>query len=249
MYARFAPGADHTPLSFATFMEQELFPRYAGRPGMEVFLGGEAVETRKATAGLSMAAMLAFGGIALVIALMLGSFLEAVFVVAVVPFSLAGVVLAFFVHQQPLSMFAIIGSIGLAGVVVNGSIVMVDSVHRRLHSVPAGDAEARQEAVIEAVVERLRPILVTTLTTLGGVMPMAYGVGGYDSVVAPMSLALGWGLALSTVVTLFLVPTLYTLASDLRGSLGSIALAVRPSKESKTPVAHAARTAAPDPAR
>ncbi len=70
--------------------------------------------------------------------------------------------------------------------------------------------------MIDAVVERLRPILVTTLTTLGGVLPTAYGIGGYDAVVSPMSLALGWGLAFSTSITLFLVPTLYTLAGDLR---------------------------------
>ena len=67
-----------------------------------------------------------------------------------------------------------------------------------------------------AVVGRLRPILVTTLTTLGGVLPTAYGLGGYDAMISPMSLALGWGLFFSTFVTLWVVPTLYTLASDLR---------------------------------
>jgi Cu/Ag efflux pump CusA len=94
---------------------------------------------------------------------------------------------------------------------------MVDSIHRQLRGVDSDDPHARREAIIDAVVARLRPILVTTLTTLGGVMPTAYGLGGYDAVVSPMSLALGWGLAFSTLVTLLLVPTLYTLAGDLRG--------------------------------
>ena len=66
------------------------------------------------------------------------------------------------------------------------------------------------------MVERLRPILVTTLTTLGGVLPTAYGIGGYDPIVSIMSLAIGWGLVVSTLVTLFLVPSLYTLAGDFR---------------------------------
>ncbi len=215
--ASFAVGAPHTALSIAERIEGELMPRYAEVPGLEVYLGGEAVETRKTTGDLGLAAFLAFAGIALVIALMLGSFLEAAFVVAVIPFAIAGVILVFFLHGQPLSMFAMMGSIGLAGVVVNASIVMVDSVHRRLRETEGSDPETRQEALIDAVVTRLRPIVVTTLTTLGGVLPMAYGIGGRDAVVAPMSLALGWGLALSTAVTLFLVPTLYTLASDLRG--------------------------------
>lgn len=217
VFAQFAPGSEHTPLSFMARMEADLLPRYANRPGLEVYLGGEAVETRKATGDIGLAALLAFVGIGLVIVLMLGSFLEAAFVVSIIPFAIAAVILTFFLHRQPLSMFAMIGSVGLAGVVVNASIVMVDAVHRRLGAFGSGDPGERRDALIDAVVERLRPILVTTLTTLAGVLPMAYGIGGYDSVVAPMSLALGWGLALSTGVTLFLVPTLYTLASDLRG--------------------------------
>ena len=73
--------------------------------------------------------------------------------------------------------------------------------------------------MIDALVGRLRPILVTTLSTLGGVLPTAYGIGGYDSVMSPMSLALGWGLALSTLVTLFLVPSLYVTANDWKRRL------------------------------
>ena len=67
---------------------------------------------------------------------------------------------------------------------------------------------------MRALVARLRPILVTSLSTLGGVLPTAYGFGGYDDVMAPMSLALGWGIALSSGVTLFLVPALYVTAND-----------------------------------
>ena len=98
---------------------------------------------------------------------------------------------------------------------------MMDSIHRRVK----GNADEIpheltrdlvEERVIEAVVERLRPILVTTLTTLGGVMPTAYGLGGYDFIVSPMSIALGWGLAFATTITLFLVPVLYSVAQDLK---------------------------------
>ncbi len=215
--AAFAVGAPHTALSLAARLEREFMPRYEGVPGLALSIGGEAKETRKTTGDLGLAALLAFAGIAVVIAVMLGSFLEAAFVVSVVPFAIAGVILAFFAHGQPLSMFAMLGAIGLAGVVVNASIVMIDAVHRSVQLLDASDADARREALLDAVVSRLRPIVVTTLTTLGGVLPMAYGIGGHDTVVAPMSLAIGWGLALSTGVTLFLVPALYTVAGDLRG--------------------------------
>jgi len=128
-------------------------------------------------------------------------------------FALSGVILAFFLHGLDLSMTAMIGTIGLAGVVVNASIVMLDAIHRRM----ADERGTRPplEIMQEAVISRLRPILVTTLTTLGGVLPTAYGIGGYDTIVSPMSVAIGWGLLFSTSITLFVVPVLFSIAQDI----------------------------------
>ena len=214
--ANFTADAPHTALSMADHLDRDLLPRYAALTDVEVYQGGEAEETRKTTGDFGGVALMALAGITAIIALMLGSFLEAFFVIAIIPFSFAAVVLTFFLHGRPFSLFAMMGAVGLAGVVVNSSIVMVDSIHRRLSGVRPQDRRKHQADMIDAVVARLRPILVTSITTLGGVLPMAYGIGGYDVVVAPMSLAIGWGLALSTGVTLFLVPVLYSIASDLR---------------------------------
>ena len=214
--ASFLESSDLTALAFAQRMEAELFPRFANLPGLFVENGGEAAETQKTTGRMGVAAMLAVAGIAVVIWLMLGSLIEALFVMLVIPLAVAGVILVFFLHGQALSMFAMLGTIGLAGIVVNGSIVMVDAIHRRVQS--EGDLSRTEatERIVDAVSERLRPIMVTTLTTLGGVLPSAYGIGGYDVIVSIISLAIGWGLAISTLVTLFLVPVLYSLAGDLR---------------------------------
>ena len=214
--ASFLESSDLTALTFAARMEAELFPRFENIPGLFVLNGGEAVETQKVTARMAVAALLAVVGIAVVIWLMLGSLLEALFVMLVIPLAIGGVIVVFFLHGKALSMFAMMGSIGLAGIVVNGSIVMVDAIHRRFGDRNGLSAEEATEEIIEAVTERLRPIMVTTLTTLGGVLPSAYGIGGYDTIVSIMSLAIGWGLALSTLITLFLVPVLYSLAGDLR---------------------------------
>lgn len=217
--ATFAPDSNHTSLSMAQALERDVFPRYANQPGLEITVGGEAVETRKTAGDVPLVSLLVFCGVTLTIAVMLGSFLEAAFVVAIIPFAVAGVMLAIFLHGQALTLFAMIGILGLAGVVVNAAIVMVDAVHRRINALSvdqASDPDARRTAVIDGVVTRLRPIIVTTLTTLGGVLPNAYGIGGHDTMLAPLSLALGWGLAFSTGVTLFLVPALYSYASDLR---------------------------------
>ncbi len=214
--AEIAAGSGENAESMAQFLENALIPRYADREGVSVTLGGEAVKTRETTGELRGIALLAFVGIGVVIALMLGSFLEAFFVMSVVPFALLGVLVAFYLHGKEMSLFAMMGTIGLAGVVVNASIVMVDAIHREVGGLVNPSAEVRQSALVETVVGRMRPILVTALSTVGGVLPLAYGLGGYDAILSPMSLALGWGILISTPVTLFLVPCFYTLANDLR---------------------------------
>jgi multidrug efflux pump subunit AcrB len=97
---------------------------------------------------------------------------------------------------------------------------MIDSVHQALQGAHGSETE-RTGVMIDALVGRLRPILVTSLSTLGGVLPTAYGLGGYDQIMSPMSLAIGWGLALSTTVTLLLVPALYVTASDWTRRIGA----------------------------
>lgn len=216
--AAFGPDANLDAGRMAARIRTELLPQLDA-PGLQVYLGGEAVESAKTTKDMGRAAMLAVFGIVIVIAVMLGSFLDAFFVVSVIPFGAAGVLLAFFAHGHSLSMFAMLGTIGLSGVVVNASIVMLDAVKRR-QATATRDAGSQRVAIIDAVVERLRPILVTTLTTLGGVLPTAYGLGGYDAVLSPMSLALGWGLVFATSITLFLVPSLFAIAEDIRGAIG-----------------------------
>lgn len=219
--ANFLPGSGHTSLSMAQRMDRELLPRFAQRSGLEVRIGGEAEESRKTGGDIGTAAMISVAGIGVTIALMLGSFIEAAFLISIIPFAVAMVLVVFFLHGEPLSLFAMTGTIGLSGVVVNSAIVMIDAIHRRTHGREVTGSE-REEIIIEAASGRLRPILVTSITTLGGVIPMAYGIGGYDSVVAPISLALGWGLALTTAASLALVPVFYTLAGDVRGRLARL---------------------------
>jgi multidrug efflux pump subunit AcrB len=225
---RFAPGSPYSAVSFARIIEQDIIPKYASED-VDVYVGGEAKDTREITADMALAGAAAVTGIFLVVWIIMGSLIEALFVISVIPFGAAAIVIAMYLHDKPLSMFVIMAVIGLSGVVVNTAILMVDSVRRRLKEV-SGNGEVRQ-AVIEGVVERLRPILVTTVTTLGGLFPLGYGLGGYDAFLSPMSLALGWGLLFSTFITLGLVPALYLVADDLKTILRRVAGRLQPSKE------------------
>ncbi|MCR9162633.1 MAG: efflux RND transporter permease subunit [Nannocystaceae bacterium] len=212
--ASFAPDSDLDSSKLAKRIETELLPSIR-TPGLEAYQGGEATETQKTQASMGRAAALAVFGMVVVIAVMLGSFVDALFVISVIPFGIGGVVTAFYLHDKALSMFAVLGIIGLSGVVVNASIVMLDAAKQR-QAEAAPDRASQRAAIIDAVVERFRPILVTTLTTLGGVLPTAYGLGGYDATLSPMSLALGWGLVFATSITLVLVPSLFAIAEDIR---------------------------------
>ncbi len=214
--AGFSLDSEYDASSFAALLEKDVIPRY-DTEAVHVYMGGEAVETEKTTGDMGVAGGLAVVGILLVVYLMMGSIIEALFIISVIPFGVAAIILTTFLHGYPLSMFVVLAVIGLAGVVVNGSILMVDSIKRYRAGLPQGASpEQNQEAVINGVVERLRPILVTTVTTLGGVFPLGYGLGGYDAFMSPMSLALGWGLAFSTIITFGLVPSLYIIAGDIR---------------------------------
>ena len=226
------PKADTTSVTIAEAVEQHFIPRYAGRSDVEIEISGEAVQSRRAIGDLGLVALAVFLGIGAVIAIMLGSFLEAFFVIAVVPFAAMSVILTFWAHGMHFSLLPLIGTIGLSGVVVNASIVMVDSVHQARRELGDGASEAKRfEVVIEAFVTRLRPVIVTSLSTFGGVLPTAYGFGGYDAVMSPMSLALGWGLALTTGVTLFLVPALYVSANDINRRVDRWRRDRRPARE------------------
>ncbi len=200
-----------TPTSMARRMEAELVPTFDGRaPGQGdrfVYVGGEAKKSAETVGEMPKIIGFAFIGIVLVVMLLTNSLLQAVFVVSAVPLGLIGVVWAVAAHGISISMFAFLGVTGLCGVVVNDSIVMVTSLNRVAAKTTA--LEEIYDEVVTGAKARLRPVILTTLTTVAGVMPTAYGLGGRDAVLSPMSMALGWGLIFATVITLFLVPSLY----------------------------------------
>ena len=103
------------------------------------------------------------------------------------------------------------GVVGLAGVVVNDSIVLVDFIKRnRALGMSAFDAS------VDAGLKRLRPVYLTTITTFFGLIPTAYGIGGYDPFLKPMAVSLSWGLLFGTFITLLGTPLVYNVFTDLR---------------------------------
>jgi multidrug efflux pump subunit AcrB len=205
------PASGETASSLAKRIETELLPGYLELdPKLRVEIGGEATKTGETLGEMPTILALALVGIVLIVMLLTGSLTQALFVISAVPLGLIGVVWAYAAHQVPISLFALLGVTGLSGVVVNDSIVMVTSLDRAGTNEPGQQTLAElMDEVVRVSTERLRPVLLTTLTTVAGVMPTAYGLGGADALLSPMSLALGYGLIFATTITLILVPALY----------------------------------------
>jgi multidrug efflux pump subunit AcrB len=183
-------------------------------PGMRFVLGGEAMETQKSMASLFSTLLIAIIGIYFLLVLLFNSLTQPFLVMAAIPFGITGVIAAFGFHGQPFGFFSVLGIIGLSGVVVNDSLVLVNHVNDLKAANP--DTPIK-EIVAEGTANRLRPIVMTTVTTVAALLPLAYGFGGTDSWMAPMALALGWGLLFATPLTLILVPCLFTIGQDIHG--------------------------------
>jgi len=173
-------------------------------PGAKVMLAGQNRELSESFASLRFALLLAVFLVYLVMASQFESLLHPFVIMFTLPMAVSGVVLTLVLTGQPLSVMVLIGLVVQAGIVVNNGIVLIDYV-KQLRS----RGVAKIEALVEAGAVRLRPILMTTLTTALGLLPMALGFGEGAEVRAPLALTLMGGLLSSTVLTLIVLPAVY----------------------------------------
>jgi multidrug efflux pump subunit AcrB len=185
------------------YWDESIAPRY---PELEIQFGGETEEINESLNDLPGAFLLALGMIYIALALQFRSYVQPLIIMCAVPFGIMGAVLGLFGMGYDLSLFALFGIVALAGIVVNDSLVMVDFVNSRRR-----DGLEVLDAAVDGALERLRPILSTTLTTVFGLGPLAIGLGGTDEILAPMAVALAAGLSVSTTLVLVVVPPIYVI--------------------------------------
>lgn len=174
--------------------------------GARLVPAGQIVETQEAQQGFSTAILMAFAGIALLLVVLFDRITEAAVVLLVIPFGISGALWILFIHSQVLSFFSIIGMIALIGIMVNNSLVLIWHLRDTLDRLDPSDVIG---FVIEGTKSRVRPIVLTTITTVSGLIPLAYGFGGYDNFMSPMALVVGWGCVISMLVTLTVIPSIY----------------------------------------
>ena len=184
-------------------------------PSIKYQLIGEQETTKESLESLAKAAMIASFCILAILVAVFKSFVLSFLILSCIPLGLIGVIWSFFLHGRSLNFFAIIGVVGLAGVVVNSAIILISFILKLRKEEPKNSL---QNIVIKASKIRFKPILITNLTTLGGLLPTAYGIPSFEPLLMPMTLALFWGLLTATALTLVWVPCAFLMIEDLKQS-------------------------------
>lgn len=185
--------------------------------GYTVRLAGESEEMKKSFNSLRFALILSIVMVYMIMAAQFESITQPLIILFTVPLSLIGVLLALFATNTSVSVVAMLGIIMLGGIVVNNGIVLIDYTN-----ILMSKGKSSMDAVVEASMARLRPIIMTALTTVLGLTPMALAVGRGSELRAPMAISVMGGLVVSTFLTLVVIPSIFLVENDIRIKIASL---------------------------
>lgn len=213
--AELAVGVE-SPREVLETLESDLFPRLQEEyPSLEIALAGAQREQQESFAALGKGYVFALFIIFALLAVPFRSYVQPVIIMAVIPFGFVGAVLGHILMDYSLSIMSVMGLVALSGVVVNDSLVLIDAVNRERR-----EGKTAQRAVLDGATMRLRPILLTSLTTFFGLVPMIAETSVQARFLIPMAISLGFGVLLVTFIVLLVVPALYMVIEDLRDLVG-----------------------------
>ncbi|MEX0937850.1 MAG: efflux RND transporter permease subunit [Pirellulales bacterium] len=196
-----------------TALQTELLPQLRNDfPGITWTFEGSSAEMREATASLWGWFGLAIAVIYALLAIAFRSYIQPLIVLLAIPFGIVGAVIGHIMLGYDLSLVSLMGVIALSGVVVNDSLIMIDYANRHRGDHPA------YEAILQAGLRRFRPIMLTTATTFGGLMPIIFETSLQAQYIIPMAISLGFGILFATAIILVLVPCMYLILEDARRS-------------------------------
>jgi multidrug efflux pump subunit AcrB len=216
-------GADVTPRSKAGEvlgdMTENVLPGLMAKyRGLTYSFEGHRAEMRESLGSLRTSFIIAMLVIYAMLAIPFRSYVQPLIVMVSIPFGVVGAFIGHLLMGYDLCIPSMFGIVALSGVVVNDSLVMIDFANRLRKDDP--DLRGR-DAVHAAAIQRFRPILLTTLTTFGGLAPMIFETSRQARFLIPMALSLGFGILFATGITLVIVPSLYVAIEDLRRGLAA----------------------------
>lgn len=194
-------------------LKAEALPQLrADYPGITWTFEGSDAEMRRATASLWGSFGFALAVIYSLLAIAFRGYIQPLIVLVAIPFGIVGAVLGHIWLDYDISLVSLMGVVALSGVVINDSLIMIDFANRKREQ-----KVSPLDAITLAGVRRFRPILLTTLTTFGGLMPLIFEESLQAQYIIPMAISLGFGILFSTAIILVLVPCLYLMFEDLLG--------------------------------
>ncbi len=173
-------------------------------PNTDLDFSGELDDVNESLGAMGALFLLGLGLIYLILATQLRSYFQPFLILVTVPMAFTGVVFGLFATNNPLSLYTLYGIIALTGIAVNGAIVLIDAANHRIRS-----GKRPLHATIYAARRRVVPIIMTTTTTIAGLFSLAAGLGGKSLLWGPVASSIVFGLAFSSLLTLFMVPVLY----------------------------------------
>ncbi len=189
----------------------------ARRHGVDHAFKGKAEEQRQTFGDLRIGGLLALAAIFIILAWVFGSYAKPLVVMAVIPLGFVGAVLGHWLLGYQLSILSIVALVGLSGVLVNDAIILVSTIKEKLD---ADTHETEFHAIVDGARERLRAVILTSLTTIGGLTPMLFETDLQARFLIPMAITIVFGLIVSTLLVLLVVPALIAILADLRRLLG-----------------------------
>jgi multidrug efflux pump subunit AcrB len=202
-------------------LNEDILPRVAQDFGLDWQLSGQAADEREFLGGAAVGVVLCLLGIYLALAWIFAHWTRPLVVMSVIPFGLVGAVFGHWVWGMPLSMFSIVGLIGMAGIIVNDSIVLVSTIDQY------AERRGLRPAIIDGVADRFRPVLLTTLTTVLGLAPLLYEQSSQAEFLKPTVITLVFGLGFGMVLVLVVVPALLAAQTDIGRAFRALKRALR----------------------
>ena len=228
--AELAAGVD-SPREVLTNLQEEVFPTLKEQnPGLQIALAGAQREQQESFAALGQSYLFALFVIFALLAVPFRSYVQPAIIMAVIPFGFVGAVLGHVAMGYSMSIMSAFGLVALSGVVVNDSLVLIDATNRERSL-----GKSAFDAVIDAGAGRMRPILLTSLTTFFGLVPMIAETSVQAKFLIPMAISLGFGVLLATFIVLLVVPALYIMVEDFRGLVGVTDEHAQPQDEGAEP--------------
>jgi multidrug efflux pump subunit AcrB len=191
-------------------LDAEYFPQLISRfPGLSYSYEGRTADSRESFQSMAVTIPLVLLAIYALLAIPFKSYAQPLIVMVAIPFGIIGAIFGHLLLGYEMTMMGVIGMLALSGVVVNDALVLIDFANSR-----RADHDNAHDAVVSAGIQRFRPILLTTLTTFGGLAPMMLEQSRQAKFMIPMAISLGFGILFATLIALLLVPCLYMVIDD-----------------------------------